>query len=225
MRVYHRLIHIRDQKERHDDIPPHILQHPVFKLTTTFRLHVQTKSAPIGKNTPLLVGEEGMQIFGELAAVLRQQGSIVMIYLVACLLENLFGRDAIEDIESIRGHLTISDIIDGRQFTEPPSQNQTPEQYYAELDNMEDDMVMETVSPIPLKPSATEWLSNHFGPQPTASTIIDEHPLNPLGLVPQRSTPVSAFSSLTASPNPFGPNATFGMPVAHVIVRIHVALS
>uniref|UniRef100_A0A8H7XKZ3 SAC3/GANP/THP3 conserved domain-containing protein n=1 Tax=Psilocybe cubensis TaxID=181762 RepID=A0A8H7XKZ3_PSICU len=29
MRVYHRLIHIRDQKERHEDIPEYILSHPV----------------------------------------------------------------------------------------------------------------------------------------------------------------------------------------------------
>jgi hypothetical protein len=107
MRVYHRLIHIRDQKERHEDIPEYITSHPVFQLTTDFRLHVQRKSAPIRKTSDLIVDAEGMQIFGKLANVLREQGSVVMIYLVACILERLFGKDAIDDIEAIRGDLSI----------------------------------------------------------------------------------------------------------------------
>jgi hypothetical protein len=114
MRVYHRLVHIRDQRERHEDIPSHITSHSVFKLTTLFRHHVQAKSAPITKTSNLVVDEEGMRIFGELASVLRQEGSTVMIYLVACILERLFGKDTIEDIESIRGELRVQDIIDGK---------------------------------------------------------------------------------------------------------------
>jgi rhodanese-related sulfurtransferase len=102
MRIYHRLIHIRDQRERHDDIPPAILNHPVFLLTTKFRQHVQAKSSPITKVSPLVVHEEGMLQFAELAALLREQGNRVMVYLVACILERLFGTDTIEDIESIR---------------------------------------------------------------------------------------------------------------------------
>jgi hypothetical protein len=113
MRVYHRLIHIRDQKERHDDIPEHIQSHPVFKLTTDFRLHVQKHSAPITKTSKLVVTDEGMQLFSNLATVLIEQGNTVMVYLVACILERLFGKDTIEDIESLRGHLTIPEIIDG----------------------------------------------------------------------------------------------------------------
>ncbi len=83
MRVYHRLIHIRDQRERHEDIPDFITSHPVFKLTTTFRLHVQRKSAPISRNSPLVIDAESMQIFAQLAGVLREQGNVVMIYLVS----------------------------------------------------------------------------------------------------------------------------------------------
>jgi len=113
MRVYHRLIHIRDQRERHEDLPPHIASHPVFKLTTLFRRHVQAKSAPITKTSSLVVDEEGMRLFAELAGVLQEQGNVVMIYLVACILETLFGKDTIEDIESIRGQLRIRDVIDG----------------------------------------------------------------------------------------------------------------
>ncbi|KAF8736497.1 hypothetical protein AX14_014477 [Amanita brunnescens Koide BX004] len=115
MRVYHRLIHIRDQRERHEEIPDSITSHPVFKLTTTFRLHVQRKSAPISKSSALVIDAEGMQIFSQLAGVLREQGNVVMIYLVACILERLFGPEMIEDIEGIRGGLSIPDIIDAVQ--------------------------------------------------------------------------------------------------------------
>lgn len=115
MRVYHRLIHIRDQVERPEQVPvpTDVTEHPVFKLVTQFRLHVQAKSAPITKKSKLSVGVEGMQIFGELARQLNEQGSAVMVYLVACILERLFGKDTIEDIESIKGDLTLSEIIDG----------------------------------------------------------------------------------------------------------------
>jgi len=61
----------------------------------------------------LVVDEEGMRLFAELAGVLQEQGNVVMIYLVACILETLFGKDTIEDIESIRGQLRIRDVIDG----------------------------------------------------------------------------------------------------------------
>lgn len=113
MRIYHRLIHIRDQKERHEEIPDEIASHPVFLLTTRFRLHIQTRSAPITKTSRLIVDAEGMQIFADLAAVLRTQNNVVMIYLVACIMERLFGKDTIEDIELIRGDLTLPEIIDG----------------------------------------------------------------------------------------------------------------
>ena len=36
-----------------------------------------------------------------------------MIYLTACFLEHIFGKDTIDDIETIRGSLSIQDIIDG----------------------------------------------------------------------------------------------------------------
>ncbi|KAH7870164.1 SAC3/GANP/Nin1/mts3/eIF-3 p25 family-domain-containing protein, partial [Lentinula edodes] len=114
MRIYHRLIHIRDQRERHDDIPPHILTHPVYILTSAFRAHVQSHSTPITKTSPLVVGEEGMRIFGELARwLMGEKGKRGMVYLVACLLEHLFGRDRIEDMEGVRGGLGLADIIDG----------------------------------------------------------------------------------------------------------------
>ena len=212
MRVYHRLIHIRDQKERYEDIPAHIAGHPVFKLTTKFRHHVQTRSAPIGKTSPLVVDDEGMRIFGELALVLRQQGSVVMIYLVACLLERLFGKETIDDIESIRGDLSIPDLIDGISTTESISSHDVIEPADLEMENIanDDEVVIPTASPIPLKPSATEWLSDNFGPRPAASAIFG-HDFHSTG---ESTAAVSAFSSLSSSPNPFGSNAKFGAPTS-----------
>ncbi|KAI0033595.1 SAC3/GANP/Nin1/mts3/eIF-3 p25, partial [Vararia minispora EC-137] len=112
MRIYHRLIHIRDQRERHDDIPTAIQTHPVFLLTTRFRERVQEISSPIRKKSPLKVDAKAMEVFAELVSVLREAGNAAMVYLVACILEWHFGPDTIEDIESIRGNLSYSEIID-----------------------------------------------------------------------------------------------------------------
>ncbi|KAJ3510677.1 hypothetical protein NLJ89_g4539 [Agrocybe chaxingu] len=224
MRVYHRLIHIRDQKERHDDIPEHILSHPVFKLVTEFRLHVQSHSAPITKTSKLVVASEGMQIFGQLAAVLNEQGSTVMVYLVACILERLFGKDTIDDIEGIRGDLTLPEIIDGVSTSSAEEGNEARAanecdgvvedgmedggeydegEYnvgeYAEEGEDMDEFLAEPVpaAPVPLKPSATEWLSSNFiSPAPSAA--------------PTAPVAQGAFAGLVSQPNVFGTTNIFG---------------
>ena len=198
MRVYHRLIHIRDQKERHEDIPDHITAHPVFKLTTDFRRHVQQKSAPISKVSPLVVDAEAMAIFGRLAAVLGEQGSVVMIYLVACILERLFGKETVEDIEAIRGELTISDIIDGISTDTKPDDGVVDEMNEMEADDwQEDETEPQQVSS--LKPSSNGWLSSSFTSQPSTSTPPT---------VPPVAT--SAFAGLVSTPNVFGTSSIFG---------------
>ncbi|KAG6812812.1 hypothetical protein H0H92_000270 [Tricholoma furcatifolium] len=196
MRVYHRLIHIRDQKERHEDIPDHISSHPVFKLTTEFRLHVQRKSAPISKNSPLKVDAEGMHIFGELANDLREQGNVVMIYLVACILERLFGKDAIEDIDTIRGDMSIPDIIDGisspLSIALPTQEEPEPESYegYEGEEEMQDDEVEGGVPD-----------------EPTSQVVTGS------GVAPQAPPPLpeeSAFSNIKTTPNVFNTPSPFG---------------
>lgn len=209
MRVYHRLIHIRDQRERHEEIPIHVTSHPVFKLTTDFRLHVQNKSAPISKTSALVVDAEGMQIFGQLASVLREQGSVVMIYLVACILERLFGKDTIEDIEAIRGELGLSDIIDGKAVY--------PVGDDLEMDEMEGDEEEgfdELEEPVYEEP---------FPPQPAPNASAFGIPTGqpPLfGIKPSQPAPpgpVSAFASLAnasnGTANVFG-GGTFGATVS-----------
>ncbi|KAH9850464.1 SAC3/GANP/Nin1/mts3/eIF-3 p25 family-domain-containing protein [Lenzites betulinus] len=175
MRVYHRLIHIRDQKERHEEIPDDIRHHAVFRLTTQFRQRVQAKSAPISKTSKLVVDMEAMQIFSQLANVLREANNIVMIYLVACILERHFGKDAIEDIESIRGDLSIPDIIDGISKPLEDAQTSPEDDVFvsdsptALTDVQSDTQEEPTPTPQPIARGATEWLTNNFGAPPTAS--------------------------------------------------------
>lgn len=209
MRVYHRLIHIRDQRERHEEIPDYITSHPVFQLTTEFRLHVQSKSAPITKTSALVVDAEGMQIFGQLAGVLREQGSVVMIYLVACILERLFGKDTIEDIEAIRGDLGFSEIIDGKVVFPGESFENDMEMYdeggeyrFEEIDELDNFIQHEAPPQLPpVQPS-----TNVFG-LPSSQPPF-------LGQAPQPAAATSAFSDLanlsTGATNVFG-GGTFGV--------------
>ncbi|KAI0820885.1 SAC3/GANP/Nin1/mts3/eIF-3 p25 family-domain-containing protein [Trametes gibbosa] len=175
MRVYHRLIHIRDQKERHEEIPDDIRHHAVFRLTTQFRQRVQAKSAPISKTSKLIVDTEAMQIFSQLANVLREANNIVMIYLVACILERHFGKDAIEDIENIRGDLSIPDIIDGISKPLQDDQLSTEDDVVVSdsptaLTDVQFDVQEEpTPTPQPITRGATEWLTSNFGAPPTVS--------------------------------------------------------
>ena len=202
MRVYHRLIHIRDQRERHDDIPEHILSHPVFKLTTNFRLHVQRKSAPITKTSSLVVDAEGMGIFGNLANVLREQGNVVMIYLVACILERHFGIDAIDDIESIKGDLSIPDIIDGVSGTGG---------FVESYDDGEDDVMEDELG--------HEGEPDSLEPEPDFTSLVKPVAVPAFGQQPSMSAfgpkvPASgsAFSSIATTPNVFNTPSPFGGP-------------
>lgn len=212
MRVYHRLIHIRDQKERHEDIPFFILEHPVFKLTTKFRLLVQAKSAPIGRSSPLSVDNEALGVFNELIIVLRGEGNYTMIYLVACIIEHLFGTDTVDDIESLRENLSISDIIDGSSTVVDEHYDTIVEEPDAMHEEEEPTFGADLVdaspsSPKPLQRSGTEWLNDTFGPKPTESAFLNA-PSQP---APQ--SPKSAFSHLTSVPNVFG-MATFQTSVS-----------
>lgn len=197
MRVYHRLIHIRDQKERREDIPEWITSHPVFQFTTQFRQVVQAKSAPITKTSRLVVDGEGMEIFAKLAAVLREQGNTVMIYLVACILERLFGKDTIEDIEVIRGDLTIPEIIDGisraSAIASRPVQS-TPQ-----------------VVPGPSKaiPTKAEQVVAPAAPPPISAFGSSAAPFG-RATTSSAQPAKSAFANLTSKPNPFGGSYVFG---------------
>ncbi|KZT66323.1 hypothetical protein DAEQUDRAFT_813670 [Daedalea quercina L-15889] len=199
MRVYHRLIHIRDQKERREDVPEWITSHPVFQYTTQFRQIVQAKSAPITKTSRLIVDGEGMKIFGKLAAVLGKQGNTVMIYLVACILERLFGKDTIEDIEAIRGDLTIPEIIDG--ISRPPAvTSQATEPVSQPLPGPSGGVSTNTeVVSAPSAPSTTSaFASSSFATPTVAGPSTSSQPVK------------SAFGNLTSKPNPFGGSSVFG---------------
>ncbi|KAI6145024.1 SAC3/GANP/Nin1/mts3/eIF-3 p25 family-domain-containing protein [Pisolithus tinctorius] len=214
MRVYHRLIHIRDQRERHEDIPDFLLKHPVFELTTRFRARVQAKSAPITKTSALTVDAEAMQIFAELAAVLRGEGNVVMMYLVACILERLFGKDTIEDIEAIRGELTYFDIIDGYSGRHPQAESTEDDAMHTNED-AEGSSGFVTEQPLPqhsppaLQPNGMQWSNDDSGPKPAESTIFNIPSASISAQAPANSA-ISAFSNLPSVPNVFG-TGTFGV--------------
>jgi hypothetical protein len=223
MRVYHRLIHIRDQKERHDDIPEHIHSHPVFKLTTEFRQHVQKHSAPITKTSKLVVTNEGMKIFSNLATVLIAQGNTIMVYLVACILERLFGKDTIDNIEGLRGDLTIPDIIDGISTIaqEGPSveeagiQEDDDGEIVESIDESEsqsqaeamEELQTQPIAPTPVKPTSPQWLTNGFpGPSSAYLTTTSTTP----------SATGNAFAGLVSQSNASGTTNVFGSPIFSV---------
>ncbi|PCH34599.1 hypothetical protein WOLCODRAFT_106254, partial [Wolfiporia cocos MD-104 SS10] len=211
MRVYHRLVHIRDQRERREDIPAEITSHPVFQYTTQFRQIVQAKSAPITKSSPLVVDAEGMQIFAKLAAVLREQGNVVMIYLVACILERLFGKDTIEDIEAIRGDLSTPQIIDGISqpttrvsFTNvaPPSSSahvtaHMPNEHSQPTSSAFSQSSRLAATPGTSFPSLTQ----------SQSFVTTDAVANPASTAPPT---LSAFNHLTSVQSAFAPKSAFG---------------
>jgi hypothetical protein len=231
MRVYHRLIHIRDQKERPDSVPEHITSHPVFRFTTDFRLHVQKKSEPISKTSKLLVGEEGLQIFGKLVEVLKAEGKRVMIFLVACILERLFGVDTIENIEGIRGDMKDEDIIDGISDDhveevelegEEQEQGEEQEGSYENGEDFEGDdeeqeseeqeeQDQEVVGNDSVLGSSGQPTSSVFAHPPVSAFGTQSQPVaTGASAFSNLTTTPSAFANLTTSPSPFGAKSVFG---------------
>lgn len=210
MRVYHRLIHIRDQKERHDDIPRHILDNPVFTLITRFRQHVQEKSAPITKASQLSVGDDGMVIFAQLAQVLQEQNNTVMVYLVACILERLFGKGTIQDdLELIRGDLSISDVVDGVSLPRASLQEELEELIDEANADEGSQPFVERIErgelPLPIAPDPT--------PPQISSAFVGSTP-SPFGMTAKQdldsAPPNNAFSALVSTPSPFTASSVFG---------------
>jgi nuclear mRNA export protein SAC3 len=221
MRLYHRLVHIRDTSSRPEAIPEHITSHPVFQLVTRFRAHVQAISAPIRRDSKLVVDEEGMSIFRELAASLMSHTNRVVMYLVACVMEGVFGEGTIEDIDAIKGDLTVQEIIDGveKPFSEEVSavadsydEVQTEIQDAAPVNNLRTD---ERSNAAPQAPPAGSWFSSNQ--QPTPLTAMPK-PLPPSAApmtTTQSSLPVkSAFGNLVSTPNAFGITFPLNTPAA-----------
>ncbi|EIN04440.1 hypothetical protein PUNSTDRAFT_146422 [Punctularia strigosozonata HHB-11173 SS5] len=231
MRVYHRLIHIRDQKERRDDIPPHILADPVFAIATRFRNAVQDASSPITKSSPLNF-EPALDIFNELVAALAQRGNVGMIFLVVCILDHLGWKD-VHDRVHFDGELDYPDIIDG---TSPDVAASTGAAQDADEDGhdgeaedaQEDDIVLTPVSageegedaedaPAPATsapaPAPASVFSAFGNNAPTSSPFSAAAPSSNNAFVPTAQAPaMSAFASLAQAqvPNAFGQTSAFG---------------
>lgn len=67
MRVYHRLIHIRDERTRPEAVPlvREVAEHPMYELVTSFRVHVQERSRPMTAAR----GRGGRRMVGEMLAI------------------------------------------------------------------------------------------------------------------------------------------------------------
>ena len=146
-----------------------------------------------------------------------------MVYLVACILERLFGKDTIEDIEAIRDGISIPDIIDGVLTDEEVGAADGEENVYDEEEAFlrEDQPMTEEPEepsepqhqPQPLKPSATEWFTNSFGVKPSPSAMLgaSSSSTSVFGTSPAPApAPVSAFGS----PIPAAPEAATTTPSA-----------
>ncbi|KAH9938812.1 uncharacterized protein BXZ73DRAFT_89187 [Epithele typhae] len=224
MRVYRRLTLIRAFDR--DVIPDWVNQQPIFQLATKFRDRVHALSKPITKASKLIVDGQAMEIFGQLITTLREQdSSAVMMFLVACIMQGLFGEDTVDSIDGLRGDMSVPDIIDGVYST-------SPQQYADEEETTEE--AVETVSPSGMtevlseteadtmappvgtqvvEPSATEWLANNFN-NPPPYTQPSASAFGGLGSTTSAfgfdSASTSAFGNLsTAKASPFG-GATFG---------------
>ncbi|TFK19237.1 hypothetical protein FA15DRAFT_689578 [Coprinopsis marcescibilis] len=208
MRIYDRFANMRT-KIAHEDrnTPQFVLDDPGFKLVTQFRSVVQDKSPPLHKRSLLVVDDEAMQIFRQFIDYL--QGNMNMKYLVACILEHLFGTDTLDDIESIRGDLSITELIDGitRYDAETHRDHGADEEIdYIEDIEYEDEEIHEqkpepeqvsapvpTLAPTPAKVQASSQAMVH-------STAHSDN-----------SPPLSAFSTLVTTPNVFG-GSVFAAP-------------
>jgi hypothetical protein len=157
--------------------------------------------------------------FSGLAALLREQGNRVMVYLVACILERLFGKDTIEDIEAIRDGISIPDIIDGVLTDDEVVAVDAEQNVYDEEEAFlrDDQPIVEEPEepsepqhqPQPLKPNTTEWLTNSFGVKPSPSVMFgaSSSSTSVFGTSPAPA-PVSAFgSSIPAASESATPSA------------------
>ncbi|KAJ8080356.1 hypothetical protein PM082_017189 [Marasmius tenuissimus] len=150
-----------------------------------------------------------MEIFGELAGTLREsgdgtRGNRVIIYLVACLLESLFGSEAIDDIESLRGGLEHWELIDGGSGAEVVELDDDDQGH--EHDEMyEDDEIEEQEEAATAIPATTTSVFNTSNPAVTTELNNSLSSFAPAPGMP------SAFSGFQAAPNPFG-SGLFGAP-------------
>ncbi|KAJ7802394.1 hypothetical protein B0H14DRAFT_2244606, partial [Mycena olivaceomarginata] len=102
MRVYHRLIHIRDERTRPEAVPlvREVAEHLMYELVTSFRVHVQERSRLMTKVSQLWRGRGGQAHGWGDAGNGGCGGREEDVVLVACILERLLGKGTAEDLEN-----------------------------------------------------------------------------------------------------------------------------
>ncbi|CAK5272216.1 unnamed protein product [Mycena citricolor] len=110
MWIYRCLIFIRNQGP--EQIPPQIQAHPLYKLAVQFRSHVQSASGTITRSSELKVGGQGMATFQQLVEkLLETEDGRPMVFMVACLLDSIFGTGTVKEIDDLREGYTDLDLI------------------------------------------------------------------------------------------------------------------
>ncbi|KAI0771453.1 SAC3/GANP/Nin1/mts3/eIF-3 p25 family-domain-containing protein [Irpex lacteus] len=250
MRIYHRLIHIRDTT-RHDTVPPHIAKNPVFELVTRFRACVQETSKEgggIGKRTELKVDGRAMGVFGEFVGALKEfysgqhseLGDRVdstngntsgkegrktkrgerrarrVMYLVACVMEGVFGAGVVDDVQGIRGDLRVRDVIDAYDGPEEDEVdvdvNGGEGQEYQEVDGEEGGEEDADGEMDDEQQEQEQW--NAFSqPPPAATAAFPQSPPPSQPSFQQPQQPPSSFQP--PQPSSFQPAQTQPLPQTH----------
>ncbi|PBK64702.1 hypothetical protein ARMSODRAFT_961874 [Armillaria solidipes] len=198
-RVYHRLFLIREKRADQIVVTPDVASNQIFILASQFREEVRRASSPIGRTSKLIADEKCMEIFGQLAQAIRENGNRIFTYLMACLFEYLFGKDTIEGIEELREGLTDQDIIYGN-YEGSDEREQTPSAEVVEEAGAEEEMYDENE----LEDEGEEVTDD------APATIAAPFPLlqsSPFGSAFPATQPPgmkSAFASIKSAPSAFG---------------------
>ncbi|KAK0449033.1 uncharacterized protein EV420DRAFT_1750746 [Desarmillaria tabescens] len=142
-----------------------------------------------------------MEIFGELAQAVRENGNKIFTYLMACLFEYLFGKDTIEGIEDLREGLTDQDIIygnyGGSDEPEQTSSSEVVEEASAEEEAYdEEELDDESEEVAEEAPAASATTTAPF-------PLLQSSPFGSAS--PATQPPVkSAFANIKSTPSTFG---------------------
>ncbi|PBK88024.1 hypothetical protein ARMGADRAFT_997515 [Armillaria gallica] len=198
-RVYHRLFLIREKRADQIVVTPDVASNQIFILASQFREEVRRASSPIGRTSKLIADKKCMEIFGQLAQAVRENGNRIFTYLMACLFEYLFGKDTIEGIEELREGLTDQDIIYGN-YEGSGEREQTPSAEAVEEAGVEDGTYDENE----LEDESEEVTDD------APATIAAPFPLlqsSPFGSASPATQPPgmkSAFANIKSAPSAFG---------------------
>ncbi|KAK0201245.1 SAC3 domain-containing protein [Desarmillaria ectypa] len=203
-RVYHRLFLIREKRADQIVVTPDVASNPIFILASQFREEVRRASTPIGRTSKLIADEKCMEIFGELAQAVRENGNRIFTYLMACLFEYLFGKDTIDGIEELREGLTDQDIIYGN-YGGSDEHEQTSSAEVSEEADVEEEMYDEGEDEVDDEnEEATDEAQATLTTAASPFSLLQSSPFGSASLATQPPVMKSAFANIKSTPSTFG---------------------